>query len=295
MASITTTVKGDPEHYKLRSGLTQGLMYVVLTLGAVIAIFPFVWMLQTSFKTYGEHGSRKFWPAGLSAAPYADRPAARHIVVPMEETDAWRNAPRAFSPTLEGVFLVDEVTPFIAEKIAESDDLSLPLEVLILASDTTDDGVVNYNDFVLTMGSRIVEQFSTRIKGSQTGGPDYAASGEGRWGPHFKVIDADPDHFVVKQYWNGWVMLFHNYREAWTEADFSLYMRNSVFITALTVGGVLVTGTLAAYAFARMNFPGKNLIFSFYLSTYMTPVRSRSSPTISLSSDWKTSSPQTSA
>ena len=271
MASITTTVKGDPERYKLRSGLAQGLMYVILTIGAVIAIFPFVWMLQTSFKTYGEHGAGKFWPAGLSAAPYLGRPAARHIVVPMVPTDAWRNAPRSLSTNLEGAFLVEEITPFIAEKLAGNDEVSLPLEVLILASDTSDDGIVNYNDFVLTIDTRIVEQFSTRIKGSQTGGPDYAASSQGRWGPHFKVIDPDPEHFVVKQYWDGWTMLFHNYKQAWTEADFSLYMRNSVFITVLTVGGVLVTGTLAAYAFARMKFPGKNLIFSFYLATYMIP------------------------
>ena len=271
MASITTTPKSGSEHYKLRAGLAQGVLYVILTIGAVIAIFPFVWMLQTSFKTYGEHGARKFWPAGLTMSPYAGRPAARHIVVPMEPTDGWRNAPRSFSPTLEGAFLVEEVTPFIAEKLAGSDEIALPLEVLILASDTTDDGVVNYNDFVLTINSRIVEQFSTRIKDRQSGGPDYFASGQGRWGPHFKVLDPDPQHFVVKQYWDVGTMMFFNYKKAWTEADFSLYMRNSVVITLLTVSGVLITGTLAAYAFARMHFPGKNLIFSFYLATYMIP------------------------
>lgn len=270
MASLTTTPKSDSQ-YKLRTGLGQSTLYAILALGAIIAIFPFVWMLQTSFKTYGEHGAGKFWPAGLTLSPYRDRPAARLIVVPMVETREWRNAPRSFSPNLEGAFLVEEVTPFIAEAIAEDDEISLPLEVRILASDTTDDGVVNYNDFVLTIGSRIVEQFSTRIKGSQVGGPDYAASGQGRWGPHFKVVDANPEHFVVKQHWNVWTMLAYNYIKAWTEADFSLYMRNSVFITILTVVGVLVTGTLAAYAFARMHFPGKNLIFSLYLATYMIP------------------------
>lgn len=271
MASIATTPKKDSRHYKLRAGLGQGLMYAILAIGAVIAIFPFVWMLETSFKTYGEHGARKLWPAGLSPAPYVGRPAPKHIVVPMEPTDAWRNAPRSFSPTLEGAFLVDKVTPFIAEKLAESNELSLPLEVLILASDTTDDGIVNYNDFVLTVNSRIVEQFSTRIKGNQSGGPDYFASDRGRWGPHFKVLEADPQHFVVKEYWDVWTMLFFNYKKAWTEADFSRYMRNSVFITLLTVVGVLITGILAAYAFARMHFPGKNLLFSFYLATYMIP------------------------
>jgi ABC-type glycerol-3-phosphate transport system permease component len=66
-------------------------------------------------------------------------------------------------------------------------------------------------------------------------------------------------------------MLMANYVEAWTEADFSLYLRNSVIITLLTVSGVVVTGTLAAYAFARMRFPLKNVIFTLYLATYMIP------------------------
>jgi len=66
-------------------------------------------------------------------------------------------------------------------------------------------------------------------------------------------------------------MFFHNYITAWTEADFSRYMWNSARITLLTVAGVVVTGTLAAYAFARMEFPGKEILFTFYLATYMIP------------------------
>ncbi len=66
-------------------------------------------------------------------------------------------------------------------------------------------------------------------------------------------------------------MLLHNYITAWKEADFSHYLWNSVRTTFLTVVGVLVTGVLAAYAFARMEFPGKNFIFSLYLATYMIP------------------------
>ena len=66
-------------------------------------------------------------------------------------------------------------------------------------------------------------------------------------------------------------MLLHNYIFAWREANFARYMRNSLFTTLLTIGGVVVTSTLAAYAFARMRFPGKDFIFSLYLATYMIP------------------------
>ena len=271
MANISTTPKDEAAKYKLRSTLTHGLLYFVLSIGAIIAILPFIWMLQTSFKTYGEHGARKFWPAGLTLAPYLGRPTPKHIIVPMHTTDAWRNAPRSFSPLLEGNFVVEEVSNYVAQRIAKTDDESLPLEVYILAIDTTDDDIANYDAFIVTEGTRIVKQFTTRLKVGQSGGPDYFAAARGRWGPHFKVLDANPEHFVVKQYWSAGLMFMHNFKVAWSEADFSRYMKNSVIITGLTVLGVLFTGTLAAYAFARMEFPGKDFIFTLYLATYMIP------------------------
>jgi len=62
-----------------------------------------------------------------------------------------------------------------------------------------------------------------------------------------------------------------NYQRAWTEADFALYFRNSVVITALVILGVLVTCTLAGYAFARIEFPGREAIFMILLATLMIP------------------------
>ena len=62
-----------------------------------------------------------------------------------------------------------------------------------------------------------------------------------------------------------------NYRVAWQEARFGLYFRNSVIITAITVGGILVTSCLSAYAFAKLRFLGRDLIFSILLATLMIP------------------------
>ncbi len=62
-----------------------------------------------------------------------------------------------------------------------------------------------------------------------------------------------------------------NYAQAWNEANFSLYFWNSVRITLITVAGELVFCTLAAYAFARMEFPGKGFMFATLLSTLMLP------------------------
>jgi ABC-type glycerol-3-phosphate transport system permease component len=62
-----------------------------------------------------------------------------------------------------------------------------------------------------------------------------------------------------------------NYLEAWTGARFSHYMLNSVIITAITLAGELIFSVMAAYAFARMEFPGRNLIFGILLSSLMIP------------------------
>lgn len=62
-----------------------------------------------------------------------------------------------------------------------------------------------------------------------------------------------------------------NYVNAWKEANFSLYMWNSVRITLLTLAGELTFSVLAAYAFARIEFPGRDLIFTVMLSTMMIP------------------------
>jgi ABC-type glycerol-3-phosphate transport system permease component len=62
-----------------------------------------------------------------------------------------------------------------------------------------------------------------------------------------------------------------NYARAWNEANFSQYFWTTVKVTAITVSGELVFCTMAAYAFARMNFPGKNFLFALILSTLLLP------------------------
>ncbi len=62
-----------------------------------------------------------------------------------------------------------------------------------------------------------------------------------------------------------------NYLQAWNDAQFSRYFMNSVKITLITVTGELIFCSLAAYAFARMEFPGKGFLFALLLATLMLP------------------------
>ena len=62
-----------------------------------------------------------------------------------------------------------------------------------------------------------------------------------------------------------------NYVEAWNRVPFGRYFLNTLIVTGLTVLGVLVTSALAAYSFATMEYPGRNMMFLLFLSTMMVP------------------------
>jgi ABC-type glycerol-3-phosphate transport system permease component len=64
---------------------------------------------------------------------------------------------------------------------------------------------------------------------------------------------------------------WNNYVEAWEEAEFSRFFFNSIKISAITLVGEVVFSIMAAYAFARMEFPGKNLLFGLMLATLTLP------------------------
>jgi ABC-type glycerol-3-phosphate transport system permease component len=64
---------------------------------------------------------------------------------------------------------------------------------------------------------------------------------------------------------------FENYAVAWERAQFSKYFFNSLKITGITLVGSVTISVLAAYAFARIEFPGREIIFATLLSTLMIP------------------------
>ncbi len=66
-------------------------------------------------------------------------------------------------------------------------------------------------------------------------------------------------------------VLWENYAVAWDKANFSQFMWNSSRITAITVCGLLLFCIPAAYAFARMRFWGRNVLFALMLATLMIP------------------------
>jgi multiple sugar transport system permease protein len=64
---------------------------------------------------------------------------------------------------------------------------------------------------------------------------------------------------------------FANFSEAWNYVPFGRYMVNGLVVAVLGTALVCVTSILAAYAFARLEFRGRELIFLLYLITLMVP------------------------
>jgi multiple sugar transport system permease protein len=66
-------------------------------------------------------------------------------------------------------------------------------------------------------------------------------------------------------------MVWHNYADALDQQPFGVYLRNTLTITAGATAGILVTASLAAFGFARIRFPGRDVLFVLLLSTMMLP------------------------
>ena len=64
---------------------------------------------------------------------------------------------------------------------------------------------------------------------------------------------------------------WRNFSEALTSAPFHIYARTTLGIVAANEVGILISSSLAAYGFARLRFPGRDLIFMILLSTIMLP------------------------
>ncbi len=66
-------------------------------------------------------------------------------------------------------------------------------------------------------------------------------------------------------------IMWSNFPKALTILPFGLYFKNTCIITFSTIIGQLLSASLVAYGFARLRFPGRDIIFLVALSTMMVP------------------------
>lgn len=73
-----------------------------------------------------------------------------------------------------------------------------------------------------------------------------------------------PVGFETKFIWNAPLTL-ENFFIAWKQAPFARYFLNTIILVVMILSAQLVLCTLAAFAFARLQFPGRNILFILVL------------------------------
>jgi multiple sugar transport system permease protein len=80
------------------------------------------------------------------------------------------------------------------------------------------------------------------------------------------------DVFRLPVQWIPDPLTWSNYIEVWTgRYPLTKYIGNSLIVAVVRVVGELLTASLAAYAFSRLKFRGRDLIFILYISTLIIP------------------------
>ena len=87
---------------------------------------------------------------------------------------------------------------------------------------------------------------------------------------------SSPPTFLPKAWHPG------NYRDIFTEAPFAHYYLNSFIVAGLSTFGQVVTSLAAGFAFARLKFRGRNLLFGVLMAALLVPFEIVLTPLISL-------------
>jgi multiple sugar transport system permease protein len=79
--------------------------------------------------------------------------------------------------------------------------------------------------------------------------------------------------FAVPPQWIPNPLQWDNFRRAWTELPFPMFVLNTLIITVISVIGQVTSSSLVAYGFARFKFKGRTFFFYLMLSTMMLPAQ----------------------
>ena len=82
--------------------------------------------------------------------------------------------------------------------------------------------------------------------------------------PNLEIYTWPPRILPLHPVWNDFLT-------AWNDAHFSRYFLNSTVVAVVSVVTNVLFGSMAGYAFARLRFPGRNLLFLLVLVTLMIP------------------------
>lgn len=84
-------------------------------------------------------------------------------------------------------------------------------------------------------------------------------------------LKEDWEVFTPQMQWLPETPIWSNYVDAWEAAPFGRFYLNTIFVAVMVVLGQLIMCSMAAYAFARLRFPGRDVLFIGVIGTMMLP------------------------
>ncbi len=246
--------------YRLLTTIKKVAIYVVLAVFAFIMLFPFIFMMATSFKTPKDTFS--FPPRILPREPITIEPQEIGLEgeEPLElyniDVDGeTREMALVESSIRVGIF----APPDNPEETIERP----PTEVEPVG------GFVNQE--MVTIDGEELPLYEVEVNGEIVQMAQFGQTALGRFvdvqNPEVEVLrNARLSEPVERLTWRP-----ENYSEVIELQNMDRSLSNTVLVTLGVVLGTLTTSVLGGYAFARMRFPGRDAIFVLYLGTIMIP------------------------
>jgi multiple sugar transport system permease protein len=245
-----------PQSYRLIRFLNNLAVYVVLTFFALIMLFPFLYMLSTSFKLPAD--TFRYPPRMLPRDPVSVTVAGYKEPLPLYyiEVDGGR---KEFALAKSNI----KVGTF-----APADNPSASVE--------------RYLSEVSPTGGAM-DQKTVTVNGKEE--KLYDVTVDGQVVPMILLSQTTVGEFIDPQ--NPEIKAYQNVRLSqpvenlsWHPENYNAVIKlqgldraltNTALVTILVVLGQLLTSVLGGYAFARLKFPGRDTVFVFYLGTIMIP------------------------
>lgn len=92
--------------------------------------------------------------------------------------------------------------------------------------------------------------------------------------------------FTAPVQWIPDPVQWRNYVEIWAKADMVTWVRNTLVVSVAVTFLQVLTGSFAAYGFAKMRFPGRDALFLLYIGTIAVPWQSYMIPQFQMISGW---------
>lgn len=257
---------------KLRFGAKLAV-YIVLILGSVSMLVPFVWMLTTSFKQPSEVFSStgdiqwlpKYW-FWKDTLVNADKDATP-LLCPADITDGAALIARirdAKDPLGAHLFsmLPQGVQKAVRNYSGTGKKLPPAIQRTLVAGLNR---IVDNDKPIYEKASfaqvALVDETKKMLDSKPTGDGAVTLN-------RMIIQDAFPGQIAQAEKIRAW---WGNYPDAWKEINLLKLYLNSIFVAIVGTFGQVLTSAMAAYAFARLNFPGRDKFFFGYLATMMIP------------------------